>query len=47
MLIRRTTSEPTIYAVYERILDLQTATPQIILNYAYLLHVRSLSKIII
>ena len=32
-------------AVYERILDLRIATPQIILNYAYLLEVRSLSKV--
>jgi hypothetical protein len=47
MLIWRIASEPTICAVYERILNLQIATPQIILNYACLLHVRSLSKIII
>jgi pre-mRNA-splicing factor SYF1 len=32
-------------AVYERILDLRIATPQIILNYAYLLEVRSFSKV--
>jgi pre-mRNA-splicing factor SYF1 len=31
--------------VYERILDLRIATPQIILNYAYLLEVRSFSKV--
>jgi pre-mRNA-splicing factor SYF1 len=31
-------------AVYERILDLRIATPQIILNYAYLLEVISFSK---
>ena len=30
--------------VYERILDLRIATPQIILNYAYLLEVISFSK---
>jgi pre-mRNA-splicing factor SYF1 len=31
-------------AVYERILILQIAIPQIVLNYAYLLEVRSFSK---
>jgi hypothetical protein len=32
-------------AVYERLLDLRIATPQIILNYAYLLEVRSMFKV--
>lgn len=32
-------------AVYERILDLRIATPQIILNYAYLLEVGSFPKV--
>jgi pre-mRNA-splicing factor SYF1 len=32
------------YMVYERILILQIAIPQIVLNYAYLLEVRSFSK---
>jgi pre-mRNA-splicing factor SYF1 len=32
------------YAIYERILVLQIVIPQIVLNYAYLLEVRSFSK---
>jgi hypothetical protein len=32
-------------AVYERILDLRIATPQIVLNYAYLIEVKSMFKV--